>query len=133
MPRHPRWDQDVLRTPYQRPSAPPPCGRRCRSTAPCVSRGDIRRLAVFVMPCPSIPSASSGAAAMTNESNPRRRQQLREAQLRQLPRGYDTAERILVPRTPPDDNEGTEKPPAPPTENTNTTVENEPTHAPNAE
>src|SRR3546814_18161955 len=114
MPRHPRWHRDVLRTPYQRPSAPPPCGRRCRSTAPCVSRGDVRRLAVFVMPCPSIPSASSGAAAMPNESNPRRRQQLREAQLRQLTRGYDTAERTLVQRLILDENEGHKTTPAAP-------------------
>src|SRR3546814_4424668 len=82
------------------------------------------------MPCPSIPSAASGAAAMTNESNPRRRQQLREAQLRQLTRGYDTAERILVPRHLLDANEGHENTPAAPHETTEPAVEASPADAP---
>src|SRR3546814_11008968 len=82
------------------------------------------------MPCPSIPSAASGAAAMTNESNPRRRQQLREAQLRQLTRGYDTAERLLVPRHLLDANEGHENTPAAPHETTEPAVEASPADAP---
>jgi len=67
---------------------------------------------------------------MTNESNPRRRQQLREAQLHQLTRGYYTAERILVPRHLLDANEGYENTPAAPHETIEPAVEVLPADAP---
>src|SRR3546814_15390254 len=67
---------------------------------------------------------------MTNESSPRWRQQWREAQLRQLTRGYDTAERILVPRHLLDANEGHENTPAAPHETTEPAVEASPADAP---
>src|SRR3546814_19066250 len=67
---------------------------------------------------------------MTNESSPRWRQQWREAQLRQLTRGYDTAERILVPRHLLDANEGHENTPAAPHDTTEPAVEASPADAP---